>query len=210
MSVSVVIVGVNDWDKYTRPLLEDLKDQDVEVICIDNGSNLPYPELAEIMRIDNTVSYAEALNYGMAKAAGDWIVATNNDVRVYNKIKKRIEELDPNKLYGFYIHNDVGMEYLSGWCYIISREIYETVGDFDTNFKPMYFEDADYSIRCVKAGFELSCLDRKEWGIIHDPDRGSERSNIKHNNMVVHKRNLNYLAHKHGFRLGNNMRVTHD
>lgn len=198
MSVSVVAVGINDWDKYSRPLLDDLRNKDVEIVFIDNGSEPPYPGSKEIIRFCETMSYAESVNAGMMLCSGDWLMVTNNDVRVYKKIKERIEALDPNNLYGFYMHGNVGADYLSGWCYFISRKIFETVGEFDTKFKPMYLEDADYSLRCVKAGFGLEVLDRASWGIIHDPERGGVRSNILAKHKDIYEKNMRYLKEKHG------------
>lgn len=198
MSISVVVVGVNDWEKYTQKLIDDLSNLEAEIICIDNGSEIPYPKQDCIYRLDRTVSYAEALNYGIELAHGDWLVLTNNDVRIFNPIVERIEKLDKNKLYGFYMHDNVGCEYLSGWCYFLHRKLLDRVGLFDEQFKPIYFEDADYSIRAVKAGFALELLKREDWGIKHDPDRGGVRNEIKHKYADVYKSNMNYLKGKHG------------
>lgn len=40
-----------------------------------------------------------------------------------------------------------------GWhCIALSRKTLELVGEFDTNFYPIYYEDTDYELRLYKAG----------------------------------------------------------
>lgn len=201
MSVSVVIVGIDQWEKYTLPLLDDLHNHEpgVNIVCVDNGSNPPYPDGKEIARLDKTVCYAKAINVGLQVAGyRDWYVVMNNDVRIHKPFISQVKALDPNNLYGFYQWNNVGREYLSGWCYFISHKLFKAVGYFDESFAPMWFEDADYSIRAVDKGYGLVSLDRDGWGVEHLAyNRSTERNEYMGAYLPQHERNLAYLKRKH-------------
>ena len=89
--------------------------------------------------------------------------------------------------------------YLSGWCMLLSHQIFERIGDFDENLRPMYFEDADYSYRCTKAGVPLVSLDRDDWGIYHiEDERHKERRQYMIKHQAERKANRDYLRKKHG------------
>jgi len=46
-----------------------------------------------------------------------------------------------------------------GWCFMISREVYNTIGKFYLNPKRIfYFEDADYGIRALGKGFSVGIV----------------------------------------------------
>jgi len=44
---------------------------------------------------------------------------------------------------------------LESFCLLIKKEAIETVGLFDERFYPRYYEDIDYSLRLIKAGYKL-------------------------------------------------------
>lgn len=44
-------------------------------------------------------------------------------------------------------------------CYLIKRDLYEKVGEFDENFKVAFCEDGDYDLRMNKAGYKPHCID---------------------------------------------------
>lgn len=44
-------------------------------------------------------------------------------------------------------------------CYLLRRDCYECVGEFDEAFYPAWFEDNDYHIRAARVGIELVCID---------------------------------------------------
>ena len=46
-----------------------------------------------------------------------------------------------------------------GHCFYIRRQAIELVGDFDPVFSPGYFEDVDFSQRCIAAGLRHVCAD---------------------------------------------------
>jgi GT2 family glycosyltransferase/glycosyltransferase involved in cell wall biosynthesis len=46
-----------------------------------------------------------------------------------------------------------------GHCFYIRRQALELVGDFDLIFSPGYFEEVDFSQRCIAAGLQHVCAD---------------------------------------------------
>lgn len=45
--------------------------------------------------------------------------------------------------------------FLVGFCYLFKREVYEKVGLLDVQFSPGNYEDDDYSLRILQAGYDL-------------------------------------------------------
>ena len=198
---AIIIIGVNEWERFTLPMLESVRknDQAIDIVLVDNGSKPAYPECT--IRTDKVTSYAEALNIGLLAAGNqDWYVVSNNDVLVNKPFSHRmVLSLDNRKLYGFWTHDFHGRAYLSGWCLFISKYVLDTVGYFDAALTPMWFEDADYSIRCANAGIELCQLDRDDWGIYHLQDeRNNERKSYMADNIGARKHNREYVRVKHG------------
>jgi len=175
-NVAVVIVGVDQWERFTLPLLVSIKGNEryVPVFCVDNGSKEPYPKWGgvSIIRSNEIMGYAAGINFGIRFALeqvdAEWFVVLNNDVLVKKPFVENLLALDPKNLYGFYTWKDLfDWDYLSSWCLFISKNIWDQIGQFDEAFYPMYFEDADYSKRVLDAGYDLICLEREEWGFYH-------------------------------------------
>lgn len=176
--VTAIIVGYNHWGDYTFPLLQSAKrtNPDMKLVCVDNASAEPYPNMAgvKIIRSSKQLGLAGGLNLGLQSVDSDWYVCLNQDVPIHKPIAKRIEGLKPDGIYGFYMRPDIedaftlgGWSYLSNWCLFLPRKVWLDVGDWDEKCFPMYWEDADYSKRVVDAGYKLHLLDRNEWGVEH-------------------------------------------
>lgn len=85
--LSIIIVGINGWEEYTRPLIADIwtQEPDADIIVVDNASEKPYPTAPHIRRSDQRLSYAEAINLGIESAGErDWYVVIKNNIRVNN------------------------------------------------------------------------------------------------------------------------------
>jgi GT2 family glycosyltransferase len=208
MDISLIIVGTGKWHEYTLPFLNSIKEHEpnLKVVLVNNGNDRDYERMEGVSEVTTheVVSYAKALNLGMSWAQQnfdpDWFIPVNNDVLVTKPFSHALRSYDPAFLYGFYTHLIVNQPYLSGWALLISRQCWNDVGNFDEHFKPMYYEDADYSIRARKAGYELVELDRKEFGLRHlEGERHQERSReiVKHRETRAKHRE--YLKKKHNF-----------
>ena len=72
--VKAIIVGLNEWDKFTLPMLNSAKknDPELKLYLVDNGSAQPYPQVSGVNLIRNKQkdSYAAGLNLGI-KSAGE-------------------------------------------------------------------------------------------------------------------------------------------
>lgn len=203
--VGVVIVGINQWEKYTLPLIENIQrfEPDVEIVVIDNASDTPYPERDYVHKIARS-SYAEAINIGVSKLETNWILSMNNDVACQGKFLHIVDQLTPDKIYARQIIEEKGFTWFGNWIVLIPRSVWNRVGKFDPNFEMCGFEDADYSIRAAKEGIETVPVElpffhywgKTRWALPKYPE------------IRIH--NMKYLEQKHGVLLGNNVRVTHD
>lgn len=205
MNITAVIVGVNEWERFTLPCIQSIRacDPDLSLVVVDNGSDPPYPPGYNAFPLLKTACYASALNYGMACAEEpDWYVLLNNDILFHKPITDRFDSLDAGTLYGFqYFHRPAAFpfcDYLASWGLFLSAQMARGVGEFDDALTPMYFEDADYCIRAVRAGFQIKLLDWQDWGIEH-LGRVGEREDYMHKHMRAREKNRAYLKGKHGF-----------
>jgi len=198
MDVSIVVIGIDKWEEYTHPLLYTIEksEPDASVILVDNASVIPYENA---VRTDKRLSYAAALNFGASQADPDWYMFLNNDVYFQKPFLHRFDALDPRHFHGMNTYKFKNYDYICGWCMMISRELWNIVGPFDENLKPMWFEDADYSIRCQKEGFSLQIHDRYEWGVIHIEDENmADRRSYLQKNKPARRANREYVMRKHG------------
>ena len=209
MKIHAVVVGLDHWEDYTKPCLESIRatNPDMGVICVDNGSDKPYGIVSGVTLVKSAAkrSYAGGINLGL-KYSGlpDWYIILNNDVLFEKSIMDEFQFLDKRALYGFKLWpaGTAGMptKYLCGWGLFLSRILYNEIGEFDENCKPMFFEDADYSIRVMKAGRELIELDRKEWGMRHlEDERMGERVDYYRKHKASREAARKYVRTKHGY-----------
>lgn len=87
-------------------------------------------------------------NYGVnyvLKNKLDYVIIVSQNVVFTNGMLDFIAELEKLPEYGI-----ISTE---GWhCIAISRKTLKLVGEFDTNFYPIYYEDTDYELRLYKHG----------------------------------------------------------
>jgi GT2 family glycosyltransferase len=204
VTASIIIPGYSNWTRDTLPLLDSIEtyEPDLPVILIDNASEPPYSKYEGVQQIrlrrDSNYSLSRAINVGM-RAAGvvDWSLIVQNDMILTRSFSEELEALDPHFHYCgevMPVKDTRPWEYGVGRPSVISRALYEAIGDWDENFKPLYCEDVDYSWRATKAGFPLKFIDT---GMKHSDYRDEERKrNFTRMNSY---RNINehYLAEKH-------------
>lgn len=63
------------------------------------------------------------------------------------------------------------VDYASAACWVIRRDVHETLGGFDAAYHPAYFEDVDVAWRCRTAGGR--CLVAGSSAVVHDRGRGT-------------------------------------
>jgi hypothetical protein len=153
MPLLVVIVGVDHWEDLTKPFIQGLREHNPCFISlVDNASQLPYPRkhADALLRLENRVGYAQAINLGTNCWGFDWMLVANNDCKCTGTID--LDLSDDFVWGGSYVHEQ-GIETLeSGWL-LIPRRIWEEVR-FDEQYNGGY-EDYDFTERVKRAGFGL-------------------------------------------------------
>jgi O-antigen biosynthesis protein len=112
LSVSVVVVGTNDFDLTSKSIESVLThtDKDVEVILVDNGSESGVLEnlidkfrntRVSILSVGANRSFGEGSNIGAESATGEILVFLNNNVMVIeNWLAPLVQELQANPSVG--------------------------------------------------------------------------------------------------------------
>ena len=207
MGLSVIIVGINGWEEYTRDLGVGIWGfhPDVELHIIDNASEKPYPRKADhVHRLDKRVSYAEAINIGFSFASTPWVLSLNNDVRCNGPFLHLIEPLAKGKIYSRQIITEKSHTWFGNWLCLVDKETHDKIGGFDPGFEVCGFEDADYSMRAEKLGIPTVPIElpfTHLWGKTRWAIPGYE---------ATREKNIAYFEKKHGWRPGENMMVTHE
>ena len=170
---TAIVVGIDKWSRTTEKFYKSFRyfEPTMPLVIVDNQP-LPrtsYPHPPEpctwLLRTGRFLGYNEALNLAMSywdsyRGEPDWYLCFNNDCRVQGELSSAIDVLDPMVFYGSKINpcEEIGRPLLwSAWM-AISRQVRAVVGDFD----PMLthgFEDFDYQLRAIEAGFELGVAD---------------------------------------------------
>jgi O-antigen biosynthesis protein len=139
-----------------------------------------YPEKLKVIINKENLGFAKASNQGYQASSGDYILFLNNDIRVQkdhsNWVDKLIEAADDNSLVGptmglldssfKFVKEEnkylEGLSYLSGWCLLGSRKVFENLdlsnGEIFSQEYVSYFEDADLSFRCKKQNINLKVI----------------------------------------------------
>lgn len=68
--------------------------------------------------------------------------------------------------------DDVSLAMFPGWCVLLPRAVLERVGHFDERF-PLYYEDADLSLRVRRAGYAIAQVAGAE--LVHRYDRSARQ-----------------------------------
>lgn len=103
-------------------------------------------------------------NYGVQYVLDndlDYVVILSQHTVFTEGARDFIAELQKGPQYGL-----ISQE---GWhCIALSNKTLKLVGDFDTNFYPIYYEDTDYELRLYKAGI-IDDVDRTEIACLETP-----------------------------------------
>lgn len=162
MRVAALIIGIDGFEKYTRPLIESIQqhEPDCQIVTIDNASREPYPALGWVCRTER-LCYSAAINTAAGIAhPSDWYIVLSNDVLCTGPFMHILESYSGDDLVGPLLKNihieQVGMvHYIEGWCVAISRRAWDEIGPWDEGMQISSYEDCDYSHRARKAGFGL-------------------------------------------------------
>ncbi len=135
----------------------------------------------EVVRRAHNDGFGQGMNDGMSRTSAPWICLANNDILVtegwlsemirvaethpkigwLNPMSNQFDQTlkspeTPEKIaQRLSVHRGEWLENWScvGFCVLMPRQVFEKVGLFAPEFGFMYFEDADYSLRVIQAGF---------------------------------------------------------
>jgi len=158
--ITAVIAGIDKWEEFTLPFILSLQkhEPDLPIVVVDNNSVTPYPQMEGVQLIRTPyVSYSGALNIAIRAAADSdaWLIL-NNDMRCDGPFLNKARSLSENQVHANEIGAARGHKWFVSWSALLPRKIWDAVGEFDEKFLMCAFEDVDYSVRAVAAGFGLN------------------------------------------------------
>jgi GT2 family glycosyltransferase len=136
-----------------------------EVVAIDNGSPHQVPLAARVYRYPENRGVATAWNTGIRLSTAPVVAVLNSDCRVEPGWDEALYEAvtDGRRVAFPYTDHCDGLGFTSpdqggtaGWCFVLTKAVYEEVGAFDEWFNPAFCEDTDYWHRAWQLGIELS------------------------------------------------------
>jgi len=175
-----IIIPVYNQKKLTIDCLESIhKHSDLphRIILIDNGSDIEtknsleeYKKKSEniiVLRNEENLGWVKAVNQGIKASAASYICIMNNDtvVRTSGWLSKLIGIFAMDDAIGlinpcFEIKGSapkdkayLEVDFCRGYCILMKRKVTERVGLLDESYGLGYYDDDDYSMRAVDAGF---------------------------------------------------------
>ena len=134
--------------EYLRSLKDTLKDR---LTLIENSENLGWIKAVNQGFKISTASYACVMNNDVIVSAGwlDNMVETMDKNPQIGLMNPKWEKENFKGVKGYYIETD----WCRGFCVLIKREVIDKIGGFDEAYGFGYWEDHDYSVRAIKAGY---------------------------------------------------------
>ena len=166
MKVAALIIGIDGCEQYTLPLVESIQkhEPDCQIVVIDNASKEPYPALDYVHRTER-LCYSAAINTAASHATdADWLIVLSNDVLCTGRFFTLLRNLPKRAVYG-QIVNVARYTFVMGWCVIIPRPVWKSVGGWDENYVVSSWEDVDFSYMARAAGFGV--MDIPHMSFIH-------------------------------------------
>lgn len=164
MNIAAIIIGIENWAKYTLPLLNSLRqyEPNCNVVVIDNASAEPYPrDVARWARIERTprLSYSRAINTGKSwldseNVNADWYIVLSNDVLCTGPFVHLLAPLPPC-VAGPQLWHEHGLQWIVGWAVCIEKEVWKAVNGWDEGYVMSSVEDVDLSVSAVEKGYAL-------------------------------------------------------
>lgn len=172
-----------------------------------------------IIKHEKNLGFTRSANDGMKASSASLVMLLNNDIIITDKWQQRLYQIYndrpydgligpightrlDNKKYKWAYKEDGNfglgdITFVSGSRMIIRREVIDTIGHFDPEFSPGYYEDNDYSIRAKKRGFNLN-----RW-VVPSENIDDKRSTTfdsvfqGNNKSMLLSKNRKYLFKKH-------------
>lgn len=143
LKVALAIPTINRADLLNNALETYINNWD-RIYILDNGNqNIMIHPKVKVLKMHENLGVSGSWNKlaSMCYNLGYTHVALCNDDVEWYKTQKETEEYISNNPTDFYVGTGT-------WCnFILPKSTFKTVGPFDTQFYPAYFEDNDYCYR---------------------------------------------------------------
>ncbi len=193
------------------------------LFLIDNGSDLKTKNFLESLKSSNenitlirnqyNLGWVKAVNQGIRLSTSPYVCIMNNDtiVRTDNWLSKLMEVAESETDIGlinptFEIKKKIAaknlfieVDFCRGYCALIKRVVIEKAGLLDESYGLGYYDDDDYSVRAIQAGFR--CV--RANGVLVEHLRDSTFSLLfkGENRLALHEKNKQLFYSKWGKRL---------
>lgn len=191
-----------------------------ELVWINNsGKNYPLFGDKKIVNKTN-IGFSSSCNQGASIASGKYLVFFNSDFWISPEwLSNTINYMEKNKDIG--IGGPVGklfnfnvckitsipknitrrVDYVVGACLVITKKLFNSLGGFDTNLDPAFFEDVDISFSAKKLGFSPTQIYGGETKHNYGVSVRREGNSLYWNGKVVDlniitSRNMEYFKNK--------------
>lgn len=143
----------------------DVATMPTEIVVVDNGSTHTCAMPGRLHRFEHNRGVATGWNTGIQLATAPVVAVLNSDCRVEPGWDEALyEAVTTGRRIAFpYTDHGDGEGYrqpdqagTAGWCFMLTKQLFEEVGTFDELFNPAYGEDTDYWHRAWEMGIELS------------------------------------------------------
>lgn len=171
MQLSVVILAKTDREDLFRMTLRCIDSLYAsesfrpEVIIVESNKNyyesgFLYPDEVKIIIPKKAFNFHRFLNIGVAASSGDFIALCNNDLVFHpnwfgamNLVAQKNRDIlsfspvgeKPLAKTGKFTIGHRAMIHLMGWCFVVRRGIFNTIGPLDETFD-FYYADNDYGM----------------------------------------------------------------
>ena len=177
-----IVIPIFNRLEMTKNCLESIKEKTTSpyrFIIIDNGSDQDTKSYLEgfarsnsaftLIRNPENLGWVKAVNQGLKAATAAYVCLLNNDTiaRTSGWLSGMIEICEKSADIGIVnpcfeitkikksAHDTdlIEMDFARGHCMLIKRQVIEKIGFFDEAYGMGYVDDADYSVRAIRAGF---------------------------------------------------------
>ena len=221
-----IIIPVLDQLELTRKCLESIRDRThspCNLTLVDNNSGQDTKDFLKKFASENkfvkivnnaeNLGWVRAVNQGMKLSASPYICVMNNDTVAVTEdwLNKMIAvaELEPEiGLVNprFDIKNEassgnpfIEIDFCRGYCVLVKRSVMERIGSLDEAYGLGYYDDDDYSVRAIRAGFK--CVRANDVVVRHLRDSTFSSVFTDTKRRELHEKNKRLFYSKWGKRL---------
>lgn len=166
---------------------EAMKDRDCShVLILNNDTVLPKDLIIKLLVTKNDIIAPVIKFQWNGKCKYDFGGKINWNIGRTEHIEKKDPSTRPEDLVGM-----TDVDYVSGCCMLVKREVFEKIGLFDEKFF-FYFEDTDFCVRAKRVGFTIrvnpaTYIDHKLGGAIGRWSNKAIYYNLKSNAIFITK-----------------------